>query len=109
MEFHDSFLEFNISYIPRAMNQLDDSLVVSASTSNPPFPKKINYEIQVKYRPSFPYNVKFWKVFEDYEELVRFLEVIDEFSTLHIDHENVNDEKVKNPRLKNKIGHHDII
>jgi ribonuclease HI len=28
----DSFLAFNISYIPRAMNQLADSLAVSAST-----------------------------------------------------------------------------
>jgi ribonuclease HI len=105
----DSFLAFNISYIPRAMNQLVDSLVVSASTFNPPLPPKLNYEIQVKYRPSLPDNVKFWKVFEDDEELVRFLEVIDEFSSLHIDQENENDEKVKNPRLKNKIGRHDII
>jgi hypothetical protein len=34
----DSFLAFNISYIPRAMNQLVDSLVVSASTFNPSLP-----------------------------------------------------------------------
>ena len=105
----DSFLAFNISYIPRAMNQLVDSLVVSYSTFNPPLPAKLNYEIQVKYRPSFLDNVKFWKVFDDDEELVRFLEVIDEFSALHIDHENENVEKVKNTKLKNKIGCHDII
>jgi ribonuclease HI len=105
----DSFLDFNISYIPRAMNQLVDSLAVSASTFNPPMPAKLNYEIQVKYRPSLPDNVKFWKVFDDDEELVIFLEVIDEFSALHIDHENENIEKVKNPKLKNKIGRHDII
>ena len=60
-----TFTEFNISYIPRAMNQLANSLVVSASTFIPPFPPKLNYEIQVKYRPSLPDNVKFWKVFED--------------------------------------------
>jgi ribonuclease HI len=82
----DSFLEFNISYIPRATNPLVDSLVVSASTFNPPFPAKLNYEIQVKYRPSLLDNVKFWKVFDEEEELVRVLEVIDEFSSLHIDH-----------------------
>jgi hypothetical protein len=67
------------------MNQLVDSLVVSSSTFNPPLPPNINYEVQVKYRPSLPNNVKFLKVFEDDEELVIFLEVIDEFSTLHID------------------------
>jgi ribonuclease HI len=105
----DSFLAFNISLIPRAMNQLVDSLAISASTLNPPLLEKLNYEIQVKYRPSLLDNVKFWKVFEDDEELVRFLEVIDDFSTLHIDHENENVEKVKNPKLKNKIGGHDII
>ena len=36
-------------------------------------------------------------MFEDDEELVIFLEVIDEFSSLHIDQENENDEKVKKP------------
>ena len=41
------------------MNQLDDSLAISASTFNPPMPAKLNYEIQVKYRPSFLDNVKF--------------------------------------------------
>jgi hypothetical protein len=105
----DSFLAFNISYIPREINQLVDSLVVSSSTFNPPLPPKLNYVIQVKYRPSLPDNVNFWKVFEDNEKLVRFMEVIDEFFSLHIDQENENDEKIKNHRLKNKIGRHDII
>jgi ribonuclease HI len=54
-----AFTEFKISYIPRAMNQLADSLAVSVSTFIPPFPPKLNYEIQVKYRPSLPDNVKF--------------------------------------------------
>jgi hypothetical protein len=103
------FLAFNISYIPRAMNQLVDSLVVSASTFNPPMPANLNYEIQVKYRPYFPDNVKIWKVFDDDEELVIFLEVIDEFSSLHIDHENENIEKFKRDKLKEKIGCHNII
>ena len=54
-------------------------------------------------------QLKFWKVFEEDEELVRFLEVIDEFFALHIDQENENDKKIKNHRLKIKIGRHDII
>jgi hypothetical protein len=80
-----TFIEFNISYIPRAMNQLVDSLVVSSSTFIPPFPPKLNYEIQVKYRPSLPDNVKFLKVFEDDVELSRFLGVMEEYSDLQID------------------------
>jgi ribonuclease HI len=42
-----AFTEFKISYIPRAMNQLADSLAVSANTFIPPLPPKVDYEIQV--------------------------------------------------------------
>ena len=83
---------FDISYVPRAMNHLVDSLVVYASMFIPPLPPKMSYEIQVKYRPSFPDNVKFWKVFENDDELNKFIQVIDEFSNMHIDQENLNME-----------------
>jgi ribonuclease HI len=105
----DAFTEFKISYIPRAMNQLADSLVVSASTFIPPLPPKLNYEIQVKYRPSLPDNVKFWKVFEDDAELSRFLGVMDEYSDLQIDQENEHDEEAQKPKFRNKIGSHEIV
>lgn len=42
----------------------------------------------MKYRPSLPDNVKFWKVFEDDAELTRFIGVMDEFADLQIDMEN---------------------
>jgi hypothetical protein len=80
-----NFADFKITFVPRAMNELDDSLVVSACAFIPPMPHKLSYEIQVKYRPSLPDNVKFWKVFEDDVELTRFLVVIDEFADLQID------------------------
>jgi hypothetical protein len=76
------FADFKISYEPRAMNELADSLVVSVCAFILPLPHKLNYEIQVKYRPSLPDNVKFWKVFEDNAELTRFLAVIDDFAYL---------------------------
>ena len=69
--------------------QLVDSLAMSASTFIPPFPPKLTYEFQVKYKSSFPDNVKYWKVFEDDDEINRFLQVIDEFSKMHIDQESV--------------------
>jgi ribonuclease HI len=59
----DSFSIFDISYVTRAMNHLIDSLVVLASMFIPPMPPKLNYETQVKYRPSLPDNIKYWKVF----------------------------------------------
>jgi len=72
-KLRDSFMIFDISYIPRAMKNIDDSLAISASMFIPPMPPKLNYEIQVKYRPSLPDNVKFWRVFENDDELSKFL------------------------------------
>ena len=75
----DSFDYFCIPYIPRGQNQLADSLAVSASLFIPPMPPRLVYEVQMKYIPSFPDNVQHWKVFNDDDEINRFLQVIDEF------------------------------
>ena len=63
---------FELSYIPSAMKHLADSLAISASLFVPPLPPKLSYDIQVKYMPSIPNNVKFWKVFENDDELSKF-------------------------------------
>jgi ribonuclease HI len=104
-----TFTDFKISYVPRAMNELVDSLVVLACAFIPPLPPKLNYEIQVKYRPSLPNSVKFWKVFEDDVELTRFLAVIDEFVDLQVDLENEHDEHVDKPKFRRKIAAHEIV
>ena len=36
-------------------------------------------------------NIKHWQVFEDDEQLHKFLETVDEFSETHADQENQND------------------
>jgi hypothetical protein len=82
---------------------------VSSCAFIPPLPHKLSYEIQVKYRPSLPDNVKFWKVFEDDDELTRFLAVKDEFVDLQIDQENEHDNEVEQPKLKRKIASHEIV
>jgi ribonuclease HI len=74
------FLDFNISFVPREKNSMEDSLVVSASNFRVPLPPKLKYEVEVKYKPSIPDNVKHWKVFEDDLEIKKFLETVDEFS-----------------------------
>jgi ribonuclease HI len=82
----DSFFSaFNISFIPREENTVVDSLAASTSNFRVPLPPKLRYDVEVKYRPSIPDNVKHWKVFEDDLEIKRFLETVDEFSALHID------------------------
>ena len=86
---------FELSYIPRDLNYLANSLAVSASLFIPPLPPKLSYDVQVKYRPSLPDNVKFWRVFENDDELGKFLQLVDEFSDMHIDQENLNMEEAK--------------
>ena len=108
-KLRDSFMIFDISYIPRAMNHLVDFLAISADMFIPPMLPKLNYEIQVKYRPSLPDNVKYWKVFEDDDELSKFLQVVDEFSDMHIDQENIKVEESQRPKLKEKMGQHNIV
>lgn len=61
---------------------------MSASIFVPHLPPRLTYEVQVKYRPSLPDNVKYWKVFEDDNEVNKFLQVIDEFYEMQIDQEN---------------------
>jgi ribonuclease HI len=57
------FLDFNFSFVPREENNMADSLVVSASKFRVHLPHKLKYDVEVKYRPSIPENVKHWKVF----------------------------------------------
>ena len=64
---------------------------------------------QVKYNPSLPDNVKFCKVFENCDELSKFLQVVDEFSDMHIDQENLNMEESQKLKLEDKVGDQNIV
>ena len=74
-----------------------------------PLPPKLKYDIEVKYRPSIPDNVKHWKVFEDDLEIKRFLETVEEFSALHIDQDPVSEAKLDAGDFLSKIVEHDIV
>ena len=63
----------------------------------------------MKYRLSLPHNVKYWKVFEDDDEVNRFLQVIDEFSEMQIDQENEAIEECNQSKLRDKIGQDSIV
>jgi hypothetical protein len=52
----------------------------------------LRFEIEVRHRPSILDNIKNWQVFKDYQEIKRFLETIDEFSTISIDQDNENED-----------------
>jgi hypothetical protein len=88
-------MTFNVHAILKEENKQDGSLVVVASTFRPPQVKNIKYEIEIKYIPSIPHNFKHWKVFEDDQQIKKFLEMIDEFSTTHNDQEDdQNNEQI---------------
>ena len=74
------FSAFNLTYISRETNQLVDSLAVVASNFKVPLQPKASYEIHIKYRPSILENIKHLQVFEDDQQVHKFLECIDEFS-----------------------------
>jgi ribonuclease HI len=103
------FLAFNISFVPREENSVADSLAVSASNFKVPLPPKLKYEVEIKYRPSIPDNVKHWKVFEDDIEIKKFLETVDEFSDMHIDQDQDYEEIPHVDVFMNKIANHHIV
>jgi hypothetical protein len=90
-------------------NTMVDSLVVSMSQFKIPLPPKLRYDVEVKYRPSIPDNVKHWKVFEDDLEVKRFLEIVDEFSALHIDQDLDSEVDPHTDLYLNKIANHHIV
>jgi hypothetical protein len=66
-------------------------------------------EVEIRYRPSVPDNVKHWKVFEDDQEIEKFLQSISDFSALHID-EDLDEEPDHHPgELSDKVADHQII
>jgi ribonuclease HI len=79
------FSAFNITFIPREENTSTDSLAVLASLFRIPLSSKIHGEVEIRYTPSIPDNVKHWEVFEDDLEIKKNLQTVDEFSALHID------------------------
>jgi ribonuclease HI len=103
------FLAFNISFVPREENSMADSLVVLASQFKVPLPPKLKYDVEVKYRPSVPDNIKHWKVFEDDLEIRIFLESVDEFSALHIDQDKDSEGDPPPEVVLDKIANHHIV
>jgi len=71
------------------------------------------YQIQVKYRPSIPDNLKHLQFFYDNEQLKSFLQIIDEFSNLQVEEEQLDNLENNNqypiPQLDTKIVDHSII
>jgi len=70
-------LGLNISFVPRERNILVYSLSISASSFKIPIPIKLKYKVEVRFRPSIPDNIKNWKIFENDQEIRRFIEAVE--------------------------------
>ena len=70
---------------PEQKNQRADALAKAASMFAPPTIFKLKYHIEMRHKPSIPNNIQHWQVFEDDEQIIHFLEMVDEFVEMHID------------------------
>lgn len=90
-----------------------DSLTILARYFKILEPILLEYQIQVKYRPSVPDNLKHWYIFEDDEQLKSFLQVIDELSNMQIEHDQKDVQESNQQSLETsfspKIIDHNII
>ena len=87
-----------------------DSLAVAASTFRPPQNPLLRYEIEVRYRPSIPENIKHWQVFEDEEKVKRFMETIREFPNMEIDAcEEEEAEDISENRWEERMAGHKVL
>jgi ribonuclease HI len=105
----NSFLAFNISFIPREENAPADFLAFSASLFEVPALPTAQSDVEIRYRPAVPDNVRHWKVFEDDQEIEKFLQSIDDFSALHIDEDPDTEDDNHPGEFLNEIADHQII
>jgi hypothetical protein len=109
------FSSVNIHFIPCAKNLQANSLAKAASTFAPPTTFKLKNHIEVRHRPSIPNNIQHWQVFEDDEQIRKFLEAVGDFSETCIDQENQNDhtwimQEGEDPQeFREKIANHRML
>jgi hypothetical protein len=82
------FLEFNITFVHKDLNQQADSLTFAVSNFKTPMFPNLKFQIEVIHRPSIPDNIKHWQVFKDDEEIQRFMKTIEDFSNILIDQDD---------------------
>lgn len=82
-----SFGDYRLTSIPRGQNVISNSLEVVASLFKISIHPNMKYEIEVKHRLVIPYNIKYWQVFDDDNQVNRFLTLSKEFESCNIDEE----------------------
>jgi hypothetical protein len=80
-----SFKIILIESIPREENYVADALAISASTLQPcDGPLRDLCKMEVLFKPFIPDNLEHWQVFEDDDQIIRFMENNKEFTDSQI-------------------------
>jgi len=66
-------------------------LATFASTCKLPFEPNHHFTAEIKHRPAIPDNIKNWQVFENDTQINNFLTLQEEFSSLNIDENTMDD------------------
>jgi ribonuclease HI len=96
------FTEFDLQVMPRGQNILADRLAMSAATCKIPFRSTRPYTVEVKCKPTIAYNIVYWQVFGNDDQIEDFLQCKNDFKCTNIDLENEY-ENVKRPDFGNDI------
>jgi ribonuclease HI len=115
-----TFKRISLEAVPREENHVADALAVSASNLQPcEGPLHDKCKMEVLFRPSIPDNLEHWQVFEDDDQIIRFMENSKEFTDTQInfladsmDLEVINLQNNTLPKgcipLENLFDRHDV-
>jgi len=93
MEILNSFLESQLTKIPRNHNLHVHSLATFANTCKLSFEPNHHFTADIKHSPIVPDNVKNWQVFENDTQINNFLTLKEEFSSTNVDKSTICDQK----------------
>lgn len=91
MEILNTFSESQPTKISRSHNLHAHSLATFASTFKLPFEPNHHFTAEIKDSPAVPNNVKDWKVFENDEQINKFLTLQQKVSSFNIDTDAMDD------------------
>lgn len=89
LDLLEGFKKHQLTIIPRKENVVADALAVSSSVFLLPIYPSKQYQIEVRHIPSILDNVHDWQVFDDDEQINRFMDISREFDSLKLDQENM--------------------
>lgn len=85
IDLTDDLLECKFASIPRKQNIQAHYLTTFSSTCNLPFQPTHRYIAEIKHKPIIPYNLKYWQIFSQDEQIYHFLNNEREFQNCKID------------------------